>query len=249
MKRIAKNRPRRLVAALASLASTIRRTLAGGTLSPAGHREARTGMGHSTRSIRASNVGARLALIPAHPQHFDWIAQTLREGAASGSFEAEIGTDSMASRLFFENLRQALQTGYFLEQRGSGAPAQVAASGYVLVLTKTTDTATPLGFAFFKSMGGVGFELWLAAVDRRYRGRGFCKAMLQAALGTPAGMLAHVARVNRAAADSEAMGRALAAAGYRHERDGPDVRWFVRQDAPQALLRLVRAGDVRLAEA
>ena len=73
--------------------------------------------------------------------------------------------------------------------------------------------------------------------------------MLQAALGTPAGMLAHVARVNRASADSEAMGRALAAAGYRRARDGPDVRWFVRGDAPQALLRLVRAGGARLAEA
>ena len=249
MKRIAKTRPRRLVASLASFASAVARTVTGRTEGPAGHRRARTATTHPTRSIRASNVSARLALIPAHPGHFDWIAQTLREGAASGSFEAEIGTDSMASRLFFENLRQALQTGYFLEQRDGGAPGQVAASGYVLVLTKTADTAMPLGFAFFKSMGGVGFELWLVAVDRRYRGRGFCKAMLQAALGTPAGMLAHVARVSRASADSDAMAKALAAAGYRHERDGPDVRWFVHADAPQALLRLVRAGGVRLAEA
>jgi hypothetical protein len=68
--------------------------------------------------------------------------------------------------------------------------------------------------------------------------------MLRAALGTPAGMLAHVARVNRAGTSSDAIGRALEAVGYRHERDGPDVRWFVRQDAPQAVVRLVRAGGV-----
>ena len=42
------------------------------------------------------------------------------------------------------------------------------------------------------------------------------------------------------------MGKALAAAGYRQTRDGPDVRWFVRQDAPQALVRLVREGGARL---
>ena len=248
MKHIAKTRPRRLLTALASLASSMRRTIAGRTAGYAGHRHSRTGMGQTTRSMRASTVASRLALVPAHPDHFDWILRTLRAGAADGSFDAELGTDSLPSRLFFENLRRALQTGYFVEEGKGEGPAQVPASGYVLVLTKGTQAALPLGFALFKSIGGLGFELWLVAVDRRYRGKGFCKAMLQAALATPAGMLAHVARVNRAGRDCEAMGKALGAAGYRHERDGPDVRWFVRHDAPQALVRLVRAGGNRLAE-
>lgn len=249
MKHIAKNRPRRLTSALVSLASSMRRTIAGRTIRPAGHRHSRTGTGPTTRSIRASTVASRLALVPAHPEHFDWIAQTLRDGAADGSFDAELRTDSIASRVFFENLRRTLLTGYFLDEGSDGSPAQVPASGYVLVLTKGPQDAVPLGFALFKSVGGLGFELWLVAVDRRYRGRGFCKAMLQVALATPAGMLAHVARVNRAGPDCEAMGKALVALGYRRERDGPCVRWFVRQDAPQALVRLVRAGGGRLPNA
>ncbi len=101
-----------------------------------GHRQSRTGLGPTTRSIRASTVASRLALVPAHPEHFDWIAQMLRDGAAEGSFDAELRTDSIASRVFFENLRRTLLTGYFLDEGSDGSPAQVPASGYVLVLTK-----------------------------------------------------------------------------------------------------------------
>ena len=62
-------------------------------------------------------------------------------------------------------------------------------------------------------------------------------------------MLAHVARVNRAGRDCEAMGKALGAAGYRRVRDGRSVLWFVREDAPQALVRLVRDGGRTPADA
>jgi GNAT superfamily N-acetyltransferase len=244
MKHIAKNRPRRLAHALSALASTVRGPVAGRTMGHAGPRQTRTGLGQGTRSIRASNVAASLALVPAHAGHFDWIARTLREGAAEGSFDAELATESLASHQFFAKLHQALATGYFVEDKGDGARGQVPASGYVFVMASASRGTVPVGFALFKSTGGLGFELWLTAVDRRYRGRGFGKAMLRAALGTPAGMLAHVARVNRAGTSSDAIGRALEAVGYRHERNGPDVRWFVRQDAPQAVVRLVRAGGV-----
>ena len=242
MKHIAKNRPRRLAHALSALATSVRRTVAGRTLGHASQRHSRTGVLQGARSIRASTVATHLALVPAHPAHFDWIARNLREGAAEGSFDPELATDSLSSHVFFANLRQALQTGYFLEDKDGGPPSQVPASGYVFVLSTTSRGAVPVGFALFKSMGGPGFELWLTGVDRRYRGRGFGKAMLRAALGTPAGMLAHVARVNRAGKSAEAIGRTLLAVGYRHERDGTDMRWFVRQDAPHAVVRLVRDG-------
>jgi ribosomal protein S18 acetylase RimI-like enzyme len=245
MKHIAKNRPGRLAQALSTLATSVRRTVAGRTPGGARQRSARTTLGHGTRSLRAANAQASLALVPAHSAHFDWIARNLREGAANGSFDRELATDSLASQLFFANLRQALQTGYFMEGRGDAAPAQVAASGYVYMLARASRREVPVGFALFKAMGGPGFELWLTAVDGRYRGRGFGKAMLRAALGTPAGMLAHVARVNRAGTSSEAIVKVLEAVGYRHERDSAEVRWFVRQDAPQAVVRLVRAGGMR----
>jgi ribosomal protein S18 acetylase RimI-like enzyme len=250
MKHIAKTRPQRLAGATASVLDYTRTIVGrsvGRTVASDGQRMARTGMDQATRSLRADSAAARLVLLPAHPGHFDWIAQTLRDAAASGSFDTELATGSLASRLFFENLRQALSTGCFLDDRGGDAPAEVPASGYVLFLSKGARPPVPMGFSMFKSIGGLGFELWLVAIDRRYRGKGFCKALLQAALATPAGMLAHVARVNRAGADFEAMGKALGAAGYRQARDGPDVRWFVREDAPRALVRLVRDGGPRLA--
>ena len=242
VKHIAKSRRSRLAGAVASFASSLRRTVAGRA---AGHGRAqlsRTG----THTIRPSTVAARLSLVPAHAGHLEWMARILREGAADGSFDAELATDSLAAQVFFANLRRALEMGYLLTDGGDAPPSQTAASGYVYTLPSASRGAIPIGFTLFKSIGGLGFEVWLVGVDRRFRGKGFGKAMLQAVLATPAGMLAHVARVNRAGHDCVAMGKALGAAGYRPERDGPDVRWFVRQDAPQALVRLVREGGVRL---
>lgn len=248
MKRIAKSRHERLLRAVASFASSIRRTIVGRTTGGARNQLARPGVVQVARSIRASTVGSRASLVPAHAGHFDWLARMVRDGAAAGSFDAELANDTLAARVFFANLHRALTTGYFLADRGDAKPAQTPASGYVYVLSNETRAAIPIGFALFKSIGGLGFELWLVAVDPRYRGKGFCKAMLQSALATPAGMLAHIARVNRAGRDCEAIGNALGAAGYRQEREGPDVRWFVRQDAPAALVRLVRDGGARLSE-
>lgn len=240
MKHIAKSRHGRLLGAVASFASSVRRTVAGRTAGVARSQLSRSGMVRATRTIAASTVGSRVSLVPAHAGHFDWIARILREGAADGSFDAELAAESLASQVFFANLRRALETGYFLAGREDAPPEQTLASGYVYVLSNGTRAATPLGFTMFKSIGSLGFELWLAAVDRRYRGRGFCKAMLAAALATPAGMLAHVARVNRAGRHSGAIGKALESAGYRVACDGPDVRWFVHRDAPDALVRVVR---------
>jgi len=243
MKHIAKSRRSRLAGAMASFASSLRRTVAGRA---SAHARAQ-GASAATRTIRPSTVASRVSLVPAHPGHLDWIARLLREGAAAGSFDAELATNSLSSQVFFANLRRALEVGYLLTEAGDGPPSQTAASGYVYTLASASRGAIPIGFTLFKSIGGLGFEVWLVGVDRRFRGKGFCKGMLQAVLATPAGMLAHVARVNRAGNDFEAMGRALGAAGYRAERDGPGVRWFVRGDAPGALVRLVREGGARLA--
>jgi hypothetical protein len=154
MKHIAKNRPGRLAQALSALATSVRRTVAGRTPGDTRQRSARTTLGRGSRSVQAAKVQASLALVPAHPSHFDWIARNLREGAANGSFDPELATDSLASHLFSANLRQALQTGCFMEDRGAAAPAQVAVSGYVLMLARPSRREVSVGFALFKSMGG-----------------------------------------------------------------------------------------------
>ncbi|MFO1306419.1 MAG: hypothetical protein U1F54_22055 [Burkholderiales bacterium] len=229
MKRIAKSRPSRLASALAAAANSLHRTLAGQTRSH--HR--RDIVRRTRGSLQSSSVAT--SLVPAHGGHFDWISDMLREGAQHGSFDAELATPSLASHLFFDNLRSVLQTGSFLADRGQSAPVATAASGYVFTATRHARAPVPLGFVLFKALDESSFELWLCGIQRRYRGRGFCRAMLAAALHTPAGMLAHVARVNRSASDRAAMGKALERCGYRVALEGPHVRWYLRNDAPAAL--------------
>ncbi|MFO1311703.1 MAG: hypothetical protein U1F41_06500 [Burkholderiales bacterium] len=232
MKRIAKSRPGRLAGVLVAAAASVHRTIAG-------RPSARTRLGRDgatrTRGTRTSSA-PRTSLVPAHGGHLEWIARLLREGAAHGSFDAELATESLAARVFFDNLDRMLRTGSFLSDRGT-----CPASGYVFLVEREGRPPVPAGFVLFKSFGDSSFELWLCGIERRYRGRGFCSAMLAAALRTPAGMLAHVARVHRSGRDSGAISKALERNGYRAAHEGPEVRWFVRKDAPDEIVRRARA--------
>ena len=55
-------------------------------------------------------------LQPAHVGHLSILRSLIRDGAARGSFDRELATDSREAALFFSNLRQALDTGYFVEE-------------------------------------------------------------------------------------------------------------------------------------
>ncbi|HYR01160.1 MAG TPA: hypothetical protein VET86_14020, partial [Casimicrobiaceae bacterium] len=55
-------------------------------------------------------------LQPAHVGHLSILRSLIRDGAARGSFDRELATDSREAALFFSNLRQALNTGYFVEE-------------------------------------------------------------------------------------------------------------------------------------
>ena len=241
MKRIAKSRPGRLACTMTAAAGALHRTLSSGArirAAPA-RREVTRSLGVRLTSATSSRTST--ALIPAHAGHFDWIASLLREGAAEGSFDADLASESLDARVFFDNLRRMLATGTFLADRGDSAPVATAASGYVLLAGREGHPSIPVGFVCFKAIDETGFELWLCGIQRRYRGRGFCSAMLAAALRTPAGMLAHVARVHRGGGSSASIRRALERAGYRAVREGPQVLWFVREDAPADVTRRVHA--------
>ena len=59
-------------------------------------------------------------LTAAHAGHLPVLRSMIRDAAAEGSFDRELAQDSPEVRLFFTNLRQALATGYFVEQDSSG---------------------------------------------------------------------------------------------------------------------------------
>lgn len=179
-------------------------------------------------------------LVPATPDHLPWIRDLLREGARGGAFEPELAHEGLASDLFFANLSRAVQSGVFMAEDASGRIGDVPCRGYVDLDADAPHGA--LGFVFFKALPGPFFELWLVATAPAVRGRGVARAMLRAALDTPAGQLAHVARVNTMGLWAASMGRVLVDVGYRCERAGHELAWYVHERAPEDLAVFVRHG-------
>src|SRR5439155_11288957 len=64
----------------------------------------------------ANGAPQPLMLQPAHVGHLALLRSLIREGAAEGSFDRELAAESDEATDFFEKLKRALVTGYFVEQ-------------------------------------------------------------------------------------------------------------------------------------
>jgi hypothetical protein len=183
-------------------------------------------------------------LAAAHAGHLPSLRAMIRAGAAEGSFDRELAKDSPEVTLFFANLRQALVTGYFVEQdfQGNGVPR--AAPGYVYWPGERKADDRPIGFGLFKAFAEFGYELWLTGVDSAWRGNGHGRALLASLLATPAGRLAWTVRVQRLGASSPVMTRLLAEQNYDIVRESKTQMWFLRNDAPAALVERMRAAPI-----
>ncbi|MEP7182655.1 MAG: GNAT family N-acetyltransferase [Betaproteobacteria bacterium] len=178
-------------------------------------------------------------LHPAHVVHLPILRALIRDGAARGSFDRELATDSREAALFFSNLRQTLKTGYFVEaDPRTGDLMTVAVPGYVYVPDRG-GVSNPIGFGLFKATP-VGYELWLTGVDAAWRGHGHGRAMIAALLATAEGQRAYVMRMHRFGRDSGAMAHLVSSFGYTRVRETPQHTWFVRSDAPQGFAERVR---------
>jgi GNAT superfamily N-acetyltransferase len=178
-------------------------------------------------------------LQPAHVAHLPILRALIRDGAARGSFDRELATDSREAALFFSNLRQALNTGYFVEEDPrTGDLTTVAVPGYVY-LPDGGAASQPIGFGLFKA-AEPGFELWLTGVDAAWRGHGHGRAMLASLLATPPGKRAYIVRVHRFGRDSPAMAHLLASFGYVLVQETRNHAVYLRKDAPAELGRRLR---------
>jgi hypothetical protein len=187
-------------------------------------------------------TGNPLTMIaPAHAGHLATLRALIREGAAEGSFDRELASDSAETKLFFANLRQALVTGYFVVEDARGVLSRRAVPGYVYWPEDRNDLSQPVGFGLFRAFGDLGYELWLTGVQSAWRRTGHGRAMLTALLATPAGRLAWVVRVQQRSGSSETMARLLAEHGYAPARETETTRWFLRADAPDGLREQVTA--------
>ena len=184
-------------------------------------------------------------LAPAHAGHLGLLQNWIKSGAAEGSFDRELASDSTSSTLFFANLRQALVIGYFVQEGTRGELITCSASGYMYCPDRTGERSHPIGFGLFKALSNLGFELWLTGLDRNWRGQGHGRAMLSAMLATPAGQHAYVVRVDRSGASGQTMQHLLESLAFTAVRDTADLRWFVRNDAPPDVAMRVRMAPVR----
>ena len=179
-------------------------------------------------------------LAPAHAGHLGLLQNWIKSGAAEGSFDRELASDSAESTLFFANLRQALVFGYFVQEDAWGRIITCPTSGYMYCPDRTGNRSNPIGFGLFKALSNFGYELWLTGVDRAWRGQGHGRAMLTAMLATPAGQRAYVVRVDWSGASGMAMQHLLESLRFSAVRDTSELRWFVRGDAPREVEMRVR---------
>jgi ribosomal protein S18 acetylase RimI-like enzyme len=168
----------------------------------------------------------------------------IREGAVAGSLDRDLATESRETTLFYSNLRQALASGYFVEQDPrTGDLTTTAVLGFVYVAEGDISMHRPIGFGIFKALAP-GYELWLTGVDVAWRGKGHGRAMLAELLATDPGRKAYVVRVRTGGADSPAADHLLQAFGYARLREMPRFTWYLRNDAPAALREQLRTPAV-----
>ena len=159
----------------------------------------------------------------------------IREGAVTGSFERELATESREATLFFSNLRQALASGYFVEEDlRTGDLVTRAVPGFVYIPDNETTVHRPIGFGLFKA-APIGYELWLTGIDAAWRGRHHGRMMLDALLKTTPGRTAYVARVKTYGRESPVMAHLLLSFGYALLRETPQHTWYLRKDAPEQI--------------
>ena len=86
-------------------------------------------------------------LQPAHVGHLALLRALIREGAAEGSFDRGLAAESDEAADFFDKLKRALVTGYFVEQDPrSGRIETVAVPGYVFWPDDRHSGLPPIGF-------------------------------------------------------------------------------------------------------
>jgi GNAT superfamily N-acetyltransferase len=174
-------------------------------------------------------------LRPANVVDLPVLRALIREGALSGSFDPDLATDSREATLFFTNLRQALASGYFVEpDPRTGDLTTLAVLGFVYVPDDDPTIHRPIGFGLFKA-AAVGYDLWLMGIDAAWHGRGYGRRMLAALLDTQPGRNAYLVRVKTYGKQSPAMARLLSSFGYSNVRETPQLTWYLRSDAPEAL--------------
>jgi len=179
-------------------------------------------------------------LQPAHVGHLALLRALIRDGAAEGSFDRELAAEGDEAADFFDKLKRALVTGYFVEHDPrSGRLETIAVPGYVYWPDSGHSGLPPIGFGLFRALEG-GYELWLAGLEFGKRGAGHGRALLTSLMTTQPGQKTYVVRVQRTSRYVEAVAHLLDTLRFDSIGETARLRWFVRRDAPVALSARIR---------
>jgi hypothetical protein len=179
-------------------------------------------------------------LEPANPRHLALLRSLIREGAADGSYDRALAGESREAAEFFEKLKRALVSGYFVEQDPrTGRIDTVAVPGYVYWPDDRTAASAPIGFGLFRALEE-GYELWLAGLEFARRREGHGAALLAALLATPPGRETWAVRVPRTSRYVAPVTLLLARLGFHAVGDTERLRWLVRDGAPPRLAAAIR---------
>ena len=179
-------------------------------------------------------------LAPAHVGHLAMLRTLIRQSAAEGSFESGLAVDTPRSVDFFAKLKGALSHGYFVEEDAkTGRVDAVAVPGYVFWPDDRHSGNPPVGFGLFRALEG-GYELWLAGLELGRRGDGHGRALIDALFGTMHGKKTWVVRIPRGSRYRAAVHHLLLPHGFTAIGDTTQMRWFLRDSAPQSLKTKIR---------
>ncbi len=179
-------------------------------------------------------------LAPAHVGHLVMLRTLIRQSAAEGSFESGLAADTPQSVDFFAKLKRALSHGYFVEEDAkTGRMDAVAVPGYVFWPDDRHSGNAPVGFGLFRALEG-GYELWLAGLELGRRGDGHGHALIDALFATTQGQKTWVVRVPRNSRYRAAVHHLLLPHGFAAVGDTKQMRWFLREGAPQSLKTRIR---------
>jgi hypothetical protein len=182
-------------------------------------------------------------LAPAHVGHLAMLRTLIRKSAAEGSFDRDLAGETPHAEEFFAKLKRALVTGYFVETDArTGHIDTVAVPGYVFWPDGRNSSSAPAGFGLFRAIEDGGYELWLAGLEFAERGGGLGRALLSSLLATPPGQRTWVVRISRESRYGAAVAHLLDGLGFDVAGDSARLRWFVRRDAPPALVARIRGG-------
>jgi GNAT superfamily N-acetyltransferase len=153
------------------------------------------------------------------------VRELIVDGAKAGSFDADLARATRESDFFFARMRRVVLDHVWVRASLSSGTA-VIIPATIWIFEEQCVSPTPIGFFAVRGAGHFGYELWLAALQAEYRGRGLGKQMVREVLASPMGQRISLAQCDVHAVGPRRMATILSQMGFRSARRGDATEWL-----------------------